>query len=53
MKQYELDLTLAFWFAMHLEDIETARALMEEEFLLKQLVACALINKKGEDPYNS
>ncbi len=26
---------------------------MEEEFLLKQLVACALINKRGEDAYNS
>lgn len=49
MKQYELDLTLAFWFAIHLEDLKTAQALMEEEFLLKQLVACALINRKGED----
>ena len=49
VKQYELDLTLAFWFAIHLEDLKTAQALMEEEFLLKQLVACAIINRKGED----
>ena len=35
MKQYELDLTLAFWFAVHLEDLPTARVLMQEEFLLK------------------
>ena len=34
-KQYELDLTLAFWFAIHMEDLETAQALMSEEFLLK------------------
>ena len=35
MKQYELDLTLAFWFAVHLEDLPTAQILMKEEFLLK------------------
>ena len=48
-KQYELDLTLAFWFAVHMEDLPTAQALMQEEFLLKQLVACALINKPDDD----
>lgn len=48
LKQYELDLTLAFWFAVHLEDLPTASALLEEDFLLKQLVACALFNKKGD-----
>ena len=36
-----------FWFAIHLENLELAQALLEKEFLLKQLVACALINKKG------
>ena len=49
MKQYELDLTLAFWFAVHLEDLPTAQILMKEEFLLKQLVACALINKPVDE----
>lgn len=39
---------MAFWFAIHLEDLASARLLMQEEFLLKQLVACALLNKKGE-----
>jgi hypothetical protein len=34
---------------VHLEDLSTARILMQEEFLLKQLVACALINKRGDD----
>lgn len=48
-KQYELDMTLAFWFAVHMEDLPTAQALMQEEFLLKQLVACALINKPDDD----
>jgi hypothetical protein len=44
-----LDLTLAFWFAIHLEDSSTAQLLMQEEFLLKQLVACALLSKKGQN----
>jgi hypothetical protein len=35
VKQYELELTLAFWFAIHLEDLASARLLMQEEFLLK------------------
>lgn len=48
-KQFELDMTLAFWFAVHLEDLPTAQALMKNEFILKQLVACALLNKKGDD----
>jgi hypothetical protein len=42
-----LDLTLAFWFAIHLEDLKTAQLLMQQEFLLKQLVACALLSKNG------
>jgi len=46
-KNYEHDLTLAFWFAIHIEDLAMAQALIEREFLLKQLVACALIHKKG------
>lgn len=47
IKQFELDLTLAFWFAIHLEDLKAANELLEQEFLLKQLVACALLTKKG------
>jgi len=47
-KIYEHDLTLVFWFAIHLENLELAQALLDKEFLLKQLVACALINKKGK-----
>jgi hypothetical protein len=46
-KAYEHDLTLVFWFAVHLENLGLAQALLENEFLLKQLVACALMNKKG------
>ena len=49
VKQYELDLTLAFWFAIHLEDLKTVQVLMQQEFLLKQLVACALLSKKGQN----
>jgi len=28
VKQYELDLTLAFWFSIHLEDLKTVQVLM-------------------------
>jgi hypothetical protein len=47
-KNYEHDLTLVFWFAVHLEDFNMVTALVNREFLLKQLVTCALLNKKGE-----
>lgn len=44
IKTYEHELTLVFWFATHLEDLKIASALMNREFLLKQLVACSLMN---------
>ena len=40
-------MTLCFWFAIHLEDLNLAQALLGQEFLLKQLVACALMNQKN------
>jgi hypothetical protein len=55
-KTYEHELTLVFWFATHLENLQIAGSLMTREFLLKQLVACALMNNalpvpkpKGKD----
>ena len=41
--------TLAFWFAVHLEDLTLAQYLLNKENFIKQLVACALINRKGEN----
>ncbi len=35
MKQYEHDLTLVFWFVVHLEDLNLAQTLLLNEFLLK------------------
>ena len=35
LKQYEHDLTLVFWFALHLEDLPLVKALLNQEFLLK------------------
>jgi len=40
---------MAFWFAVHLEDVNICKHLVHREFLLKQMVACALMNKYGED----
>ena len=37
-----------FWFAIHLEDLKLVQTLLEKEYLLKQLVACALLSKYGE-----
>lgn len=34
-KQYDHDLTLAFWFAIHLEDLRLAQTLVAEAHLLK------------------
>lgn len=48
VKNYEHDLTFAFWFSLHLEDLKMAQTLLESDKSLKQLVACAIINKKGE-----
>lgn len=49
MKQYEHDITLVFWFAIHLENLDLAQLLLDKEFLLKQLVACALMNRKDDE----
>ena len=43
-KKYENELTLAFWFACHQEDINTAQLLINEEFFIKILVATALFS---------
>lgn len=42
-KAYEHDITLCFWFAVHLEDLELVQGLLEKEMLVKQLVACAFV----------
>jgi hypothetical protein len=34
-KTYEHDITLVFWFAIHLENLNIAGALVKREFLLK------------------
>mmetsp|Transcript_23322 Transcript_23322/g.22953 ORF Transcript_23322/g.22953 Transcript_23322/m.22953 type:complete len:127 (+) Transcript_23322:155-535(+) len=41
-KDFNYELTMAFWFAVHLEDLELASILVDSSILLKQLVICAL-----------
>lgn len=40
---------MVFWFAVHLEELGIAQRLVADDRSLKQLVACALISKKGEN----
>jgi hypothetical protein len=52
-REYNHELILAFWFAVHLEDRDMARSMMEDEQLLKQLVLCAYMYAKGNTTHNN
>lgn len=36
---------------MHLEDLDLVQALLEKEFILKQMVACAIANQNSNSTY--
>lgn len=48
-KLYENELTLAFWFACHLEDLDTAQVLVNEEYFLKLIVATAFLQSDNSE----
>ena len=44
-KEHEHDLIVAFWFAVHMENIEIARHILKSNIYIKQLVTLALFRK--------
>jgi len=50
-RQYDYEITLAFWFALHSENLEIANKLLKRELLLRKLVVA--IQKKKIDLVSS
>ncbi len=44
---------MAFWFAIHLEDVKIASILLEDQYLLKQLIICAKENSRTASEKNA
>jgi hypothetical protein len=43
LREYEHEVTLCFWLAVHCEDLSIVQLLLEREFVLKQLVATSMV----------
>jgi len=43
------DMILAFWFAIHLEEVEMTNTICKDDYMLKQFIACADVDNNVED----